>query len=62
MKYVLLFLFIFAVSMGVYHMSKDGRRQLYRELRPMLLLGAISLLAVSAVILIAYFGGHLRVL
>ena len=62
MKYVLLFLFIFAVGMGVYHMTKDGRRQLYRELRPMLLLGAISLLTVLAVILIAYFGGHLRVL
>lgn len=27
MKYVLLFLFIFAVGMGVYHMPKDGRRQ-----------------------------------
>lgn len=62
MKYVLLFLFIFALGMGVYYMPKDGRRQLYRELRPMLLLGAISLLAVLAVILIAYFGGHLRVL
>lgn len=62
MKYVLVFLALLLCMLAFHALGRAGRAQLYRDARPMLRFSAISAAAVLAVILIAYFGGHIRVL
>ena len=62
MKYIVLFVVLLACMLALYGLGGAGRRQLYRDARPMLRFGAISAAAVLAVVLIAYFGGYIRIL
>jgi hypothetical protein len=65
MKYVLLYIVLIALGLGVVNlarMGKAGRSSIWKFWRPYLPVVLLSWLAVLAAILIAYFGGHIRVL
>jgi hypothetical protein len=65
MKYALLYIVLIGLGLCVVHlarMGKQGRAEIWVFWRPYLPVIVFAWLATLAAILIAYFGGHIRVL
>lgn len=65
MKYVVLYIVLIGLGLGVVNlarMGKQGRAEIWAFWRPYMPVIAFAWFATLAAVLIAYFGGHIRVL